>query len=297
MEELFLRKMNVSNEKGGSVSAIKMPSFITDSTIRKAKMDSNERTQLKYSKYADCIIYSLNDNKNLLIDDLIQRAKLSQTKFKFITFNENDSLKLIKKLKEKQIKMQAFINVLFSMAFKTLYNDLGDLSERNHTVVHSHAISLRQFAGDLSQFGQSINDNMGFFANTFWYSCTDEITFENFWDIAQRQTVTLHDKLKSGQQFKSPNYLNFDPSKPFSDFELSNLGVFSASFSSTSQHKIKSCFINVRSEVPIRLCFNNFITINNLLFWSFVYNSYVIHQDLADKMSQTVLDLFQKLID
>lgn len=294
MEDLFLRKLNENNQDAAPVPSIKRPSFID---YEKAKLKSSFETSLKYDRYADVLIKSADNGKYLPVSKLINSAKLNQSKFELISFSEEVSSKLIVKLKQQKVKMQPFLNVLFSMVFKKIYNDLGNESEQNHKTVYGHTVSLRQFSDNQAIFGETINDNMGFFTSSFFYSLSDEITMENFWFLVHKENDIIQQKLTTGEQFKNPNFLDFDPNELFGDFELSNLGIIGSSFNENSLHKIKSCFLNARSESPIRIAFNNFVTVNNLLYWSLMYNSYVVDKQFVCNIIEITKDFLNILLE
>ena len=81
-------------------------------------------------------------------------------KFSFIQFNEEDTAKLVKKLKQEKVTMQSFLNVLFSMACRKVYTELGNEKEKTKTINAAYSTSLKQFAENKIQFGEK-SENMG----------------------------------------------------------------------------------------------------------------------------------------
>ena len=120
---------------------------------------------------------------------------------------------------------------------------------------------------------------------------SDEVTLDNFWSIVRKENENIKLKLENKDQYKPISNFGekeFNPYEYLVDTVITNLGILPDSFSLHSLHKIKSGFISLRSQYALRVFFNNLLTINGSLNWSFGYNSYFLSKHQADIFIQTV---------
>ena len=68
----------------------------------------------------------------------------------------------------------------------------------------------------------------------------------------------------------------------------------------TKMQTIKNVFINIKSEYSEysfkRFIFNNFVTIENKLNWSLVYNSYYVNDQLIEFIYKETLNIFKQIL-
>ena len=297
VEDLFIKRNNPNNQTTTDVIGLFMPSFIDS---EKAKIDSIENTILKYEKYSHVIITLAENGENYIsIEELIELAKENQMKFSFIKLSQEETSKLVRKLKQEKVTMQSFLNVLLSMACRKVYSDLGNETEKTKTIVTNYTVSLRPFAEDKSEFGYlNLSENMGFLIGFLYYMQTNEITLENFWSNVCKENENIKQKLENKDQYKPISNFGekeFDPYEYLVDTVITNLGILPDSFSLDSMHKIKSGFISLRSQFALRVFFNNLLTINGSLNWSFGYNSYFLSKHQADIFLQSLKENLRKL--
>jgi hypothetical protein len=127
---------------------------------------------------------------------------------------------------------------------------------------------------------------------------TNEITLENFWSNVCKENENIKQKLEKKDQYKPISNFGekeFDPYEYLVDTVITNLGILPDSFSFDSMHKIKSGFISLRSQFALRVFFNNLLTINGSLNWSFGYNSYFLSKHQADIFLQSFKENLRKL--
>lgn len=300
VEDLFIKKNNPNNATTTDVIGFFKPSFIDS---EKAKIDSLENTNQKYEKYTDVTITLAENGQDYSsVKELIELAKTNQMKFSFIKLSQEETSKLVRKLKQEKVTMQSFLNVLFSMACRKMYTDLGDETEKNKTIFTLYVASLRQFAEDKSQFGeQNISENMGVFINPLYYMQSDEVTLDSFWSIVRKENENIKLKFENKDQYKSPIYSfddkNFKPDEFYTDVIVSNVGIVPDRFSPEGLHKIKSAFISLRSHFACRLFCNNLCTLNGSLYWSFSYNSFFVNKHLVDMFLNTSKEYISCLAD
>jgi hypothetical protein len=291
-------RTNLFQKAGNSTDLIltknETPSFLS---IDEAK--SIETTNQKYKDYLNVIINS--DTSKLSIIDLIETAKLNQLKFKFITLNQDDSIQLFEKLKQYKVKLQPFLNILFAMTFQRVYQTFGNEKEINRNIILHHTINLRQYHKDVTIFGENINERMGFYTNSFFYLLKKKITLDNFWILVQNETNEMLSRIQKNEHIPKENdaelFSKIKPSELFLDSMTSNLGIFS---NNETLQKIKMCFVNVKGETSDmnfkRFSFNNLITIDNRLHWSFIYNSFLVREQLASFIVDLTLENIKTLI-
>jgi len=296
MQDLFIKNENINMFSNTSfISSFKKPSFALDSNQNQCLLQNNQ--QLKNLK-----IYSVDEKNLIQIENLIEDAKNNQSKFKFIKFEQIDLLKLINKLKSKKIKMQAFLNIIFSFGIQKLYKNKGIKKEKDHTVVYGYAVNLRKFSNNSSIFGfNDLNENMGVHSNIFVSSLRDNIDFNKnisneFWSNVQRENDELLKRLDSNEQFKIPQYLGTQGEICF-DAVLSNIGIMATSFDKDSLHKVKGCWFTSVNELQNKLIFSYFLTIQNTLYWSFLFNCLVISEEIADIIINNIKEIFYDIID
>jgi len=277
-----------------------MPSFLS---IDEAK--SIETTNQKYKDYLNVIINS--DTSKLSIIDLIETAKLNQLKFKFITFNQDDSMQLFEKLKQYKVKLQPFLNILFAMTFQRVYQTFGNEKEINRSIFHRHVVNLKPFLEDQTIFGENINEKMGYYGQLFTYEVKDKLHINEFWINVKKETELMTAKLEKGEQFPKKNHhdipIKINYSELFLDFLNSNLGIISElspKNMTTQLQTIKNVFINIKSEYSEysfkRFIFNNFVTIDNKLNWSLVYNSYYVDDQIIEFIYKETLNIFKQIL-
>jgi len=297
-------RTNLFQKAGNSTDLIltknETPSFLS---INEAK--SIETTNQKYKDYLNVIINS--ETTKLSIIDLIETAKLNQLKFKFITFNQDDSMQLFEKLKQYKVKLQPFLNILFAMTFQRVYQTFGNEKEINRSIFHRHVVNLKPFLEDQTIFGENINEKMGYYGQLFTYEVKDKLHINEFWINVKKETELMTAKLEKGEQFPKKNHhdipIKINYSELFLDFLNSNLGIISElspKNMTTQLQTIKNVFINIKSEYSEysfkRFIFNNFVTIDNKLNWSLVYNSYYVDDQIIEFIYKETLNIFKQIL-
>ncbi len=296
--ELFLKEAD--DNLPSLIPQNAMPSFLS---INEAK--SIETTNQKYKDYLNVIINS--ETTKLSIIDLIETAKLNQLKFKFITFNQDDSMQLFEKLKQYKVKLQPFLNILFAMTFQRVYQTFGNEKEINRSIFHRHVVNLKPFLEDQTIFGENINEKMGYYGQLFTYEVKDKLHINEFWINVKKETELMTAKLEKGEQFPKKNHhdipIKINYSELFLDFLNSNLGIISElspKNMTTQLQTIKNVFINIKSEYSEysfkRFIFNNFVTIDNKLNWSLVYNSYYVDDQIIEFIYKETLNIFKQIL-
>lgn len=293
--ELFLKEADNSPL---IIPQNKLPSFI--------EIDQAKSIETTNQKYKDCLNVIINSETNKLsIVDLIETAKLNQLKFKFITFNQDDSMKLFQKLKQYKVKLQPFLNVLFAMTFQKVYQKFGNENEINRSIFH--VVNLKPFLEDKTIFGENINEKMGYYGQLFTYEVKHELHINEFWINVKKENELMIAKLEKGEQFPKKNsneiLVKINYNELFLDFLNSNLGIISQLSSknmTTKMQTIKNVFINIKSEYSEysfkRFIFNNFVTIDNKLNWSLVYNSYYVNDQLIEFIYKETLNIFKQIL-
>ena len=299
MENLYFNEPNKFSSTS-FVSSFKRPSFLVNSDTRN---DSTaNKAHNKYDKLLKAIIYSVDNRENYLsMKHLIADAKSNTSKFKLITFESNDLFRLVCKLKKEKRKMQAFLNILFSFGIKKLYKEKGNASEIDHSVVFGYAVNLRKFTDNSTIFGSNLNENMGVCSNMFVSSMREEINFDEdfqtmFWSCVQAENNEILKRLDSNEQFKIPYYFGSAGEICF-DMVLSNIGIMATSYSKNSLHKVKSCYFTGVNEFTNKMGFSYFITVNNLLCWSFLFNSLVIDEEIIEIIIDNIKNIFNYIIN
>ncbi len=225
-------------------------------------------------------------------------------KYSFVIFNKDDTSRLVKKLKLEKVTMQSFLNVLLSMSCRQVYAQLGSESEKNKTIVNNYTVSLRPFAEDKSQFGEtSLSENIGFLIGFLYYmdnESKNEDSIKTFWQMVRKENESIKLKIENKDQYKpicNFGEKEFNPFEYLVDTVITNLGIIDESFNSTtSLHKIKSGFISLRSQFALRVFFNNFLTVNGELNWTFGYNSFYLKKQQAEIFLQYFKENFNNLI-
>ena len=136
---------------------------------------------------------------------------------------------------------------------------------------------MRPFAEDKSQFGEaSLSENIGFLIGFLYYmdnESKNEDSIKTFWQMVRKENESIKLKIENKDQYKpicNFGEKEFNPLEYLVDTVITNLGIIDESFSSTtSLHRIKSCYISLRSQFALRVFFNNFLTINGELNWTF----------------------------
>ena len=298
MENLYFSDQNKFSTTS-FVSFFKRPTFFVNLNT---EYEPANKLANKYDRHLKSIVYSVNDRENhFSIKNLITDAQNNISKFKQINFEEKDLFKLIHKLKKENVKMQAFLNMIFSFGLKKLYEDRGNASETDHNVVFAYAVNLRKFSDDSSIFGSDLNENMGVSTNIFVSSLREEIDFSQdfatmFWSCVRLENNEILKRLETNEQFKIPHTFANSGQICF-DMVLSNIGIMATSYSKESLHKVKSCYFTGVNEFTNKLGFSYFITVNNLLCWSFLFHSLVINDEIAETIIQNIKNFFHYLIN
>lgn len=299
MEDMFLRSTPNMLSSTSFVSGFRKPSFVN---LEKAPEKAYSQDKVLKKLSSNVKIYSLDDKENLIsIRELVNTANQNESKFKFIKFEPNELSRLIKKLKEEKVKMQAFLNMLFSFAFQRVYKQRGDPEDRDHSVIYGYAVNLRKFSSNPEMFGENnLNENMGVSTNVFVSHLKEDVDFSQdfsqlFWSCVQNESKEMLNRFQIDEQFKIPNVLGSHGHLKF-DLILSNVGIMNESYSQQeSLHKVKSCYFTGVNELTNKIAFCYFITVNNQLCWSFLYNSFVIDEPIAEYIVTTVKEIFNKL--
>ena len=199
--------------------------------------------------------------------------------------------------------MQSFLNVLFSFGLKKLYLDKGTQNEQDHSVVYGYAVNLRKYANNsLLIDPTNLDQNMGFLTNTFVNSLRDDINFdvclkEQFWYHVHKENDDIRKRFEQNEQFKLPGFVTGSSGDIRFDFVLSNIGIMPSVFKKESLHRVKSCYFAGLNETTSKITFSYFVTVNNLFCWSFLFNSHVIDDFIADEIIRNIKTLFCKVIE
>jgi hypothetical protein len=216
-------------------------------------------------------------------------------------------MKLFQKLKQYKVKLQPFLNVLFAMTFQKVYQKFGNENEINRSIFHRHVVNLKPFLEDKTIFGENINEKMGYYGQLFTYEVKHELHINEFWINVKKENELMIAKLEKGEQFPKKNsneiLVKINYNELFLDFLNSNLGIISQLSSknmTTKMQTIKNVFINIKSEYSEysfkRFIFNNFVTIDNKLNWSLVYNSYYVNDQLIEFIYKETLNIFKQIL-
>jgi len=234
VEDLFIKRFNPNNQTTTDVVGLFKPSFINNEL---AKIDSVEQTHVKYEKYLDKnIITNTENNEQLLVKNLIEIAETNHMKYSFVIFNKDDTSRLVKKLKLEKVTMQSFLNVLLSMSCRQVYAQLGSESEKNKTIVNNYTVSLRPFAEDKSQFGEtSLSENIGFLIGFLYYmdnESKNEDSIKTFWQMVRKENESIKLKIENKDQYKpicNFGEKEFNPFEYLVDTVITNLGIIDTS--------------------------------------------------------------------
>jgi len=188
--------------------------------------------------------------------------------------------------------MQSFLNVLLSLACRHVYIQLGDESEKAKTIVNNYTVSLRPFAEDKAQFGESsLSENIGFLIGFLYFMDDESIKINKvdhltFWRMVHKENESIKAKIQNKDQYKpicNFGEKEFNPYEYLVDNVITNLGIIDESHNkSTSLHKITSGFISLRSRFALRVFFNNLLTVNGQINWTFGYNSFYLKKQHAE---------------
>jgi hypothetical protein len=238
----------------------------------------------------------------LPLNELTKQIALFHMRAIWFKIDESLMKKINKLTKEHNVKINAFLTVVISLAYKKLYQKYcSNDQDKNQEIHYGYTMSLRQFANN-AEFGPSAFENLGTFINYFINKIDKRIDMMNdddwsgsFWPLVIDEHQKLVDMQKRNQHMLSLNP-QFNEHAAY-DYWLTNLGKMSSLYSSTSKHKVTSCRFYTSCPPEQIITFHNLITIDNQLFWSIVYNSIHFTEAAAKQITQTIDQIILKIVE
>lgn len=306
IEDVFYNKFKQIKRNDENLEKFKMASFVD---IEKSILDSYRDPQfLNQNDWENMQFKSLKNNQYVFsLKDLITISKKNNSKFRFVCFDSNVNIQLIKMCKQKNVKFYGLLNVILNMAFKKLYNKYGSNNEidKQHDIYYVNTVSLRCNLDEFVELhGQDCNEIMGYFVNFMLNKSHIEIDKINdptsFWNFVKTETENFQSRLKNNEHLSEPKWAkNLKYNEQNCDYWLANLGVLPYSYKENGLFEINDSFFASKCcrEFKDRFVLNNFVTINNKLYWSISFNSYFTDQFFIDDYINYVKEIVKMIID
>ncbi len=304
IEDVFYERFKQVKRNDDNLGKFKMASFVN---IEQSKLDSYRAPQFLNEQDLDIIkLLSLKTNKNVCsLKDLINISKENNSKFRFVCFDSKINLILIEKCKQANVKFYGLLNAILNIAFKKLYNKYGsNETDKEHDIYYVNTVSLRYKLDESLLHGQDCNEIMGYFVNFMLNKShieTDKIDNpKSFWNFVKNETDNFQSRLKNNEHLSEPKWAkNLNSNEQNCDYWLANLGVLPHNYKEGGIFEISDSFFASKSciEFKDRFVLNNFVTINNKLYWSISFNSYFTDQFFIDDYVNYVKEIVKMVIE
>jgi hypothetical protein len=257
-------------------------------------------------------IYTHDGRLYATVSELVQISKNNTSKFRTLTINRANFAKLLKRCKEKDVKLTSFFNVVMCLAIRMIYEKY-DGTNKYENIVYTTNISLRQY-DEYKQIPNGLNktihgfDDIGCYIglaletfNEMVSSTQDYDWIEKFWKISKSRSDDLHAKLKKSN-YVFPIQLPMkkrEPNEFLYHFGNSNLGLLKTSLTDRKYIKVKQVFASGRVTKDNFLCwFTNLIaSVDDRLCWTVSFNSSIIKQEFIDEYVSCLTKIINKLIN
>lgn len=297
LEDIFPDWLEAKNKNKTLSKSLKRPHFNDLSRAKKIKFNFpkilNEINILNgkfYSLLEPDVVFEINE--------LIEISRKSCTKFRKFELNNSTSSQLIKKSKDKHVKLTSCFNLIIIISFIKLYKMNGlDLDE----IVFYVSVSLRN-SKNLFSNKEIPDEIMGYYNGgiiPIFYNKYQNVEdlIKNFWTEVKLMSDEFHQNLKNDVQKFYPKLTTVtDTEKELSiHFGMSNLGAPSNFLTKQKCIEItKSYFFsNVTPVVLDKYFFNYITTINGKIYWAIGFNSFGLEQSIPDQM----IDFYFNIID
>jgi hypothetical protein len=286
-----------------------MPPYLKKSSP-KTDSDSDQSLLDKYIKNKKYILLKDESERFISICELIKNHSSSSpdntnaTKLITFCFGPEKVRKYLAKCKSEGLKLTGALNMLLILAFKVLSNKYNAELDR---VYFMNSISLRQF---LPEEIRSKAATFSYMANAMpIYFDLDqaepnnsiEYYLENFWRLAKLESNTLHQKIANNQQFIRWDWakVNRTDNQMLFYFFLSNIGAYTwPSNDSSSLFDFKDSYMTLNLKKMDNAKFEleaNTVSINDTLYWSFLYHLSANDYTIMDELKQTLIWLSDKV--
>ena len=222
---------------------------------------------------------------------LIENKKISFTKFMSFVVETEKYLKILKKCKENGLKFTGYISTLI----KTALTEAPDhFSDEHHRTVQK---KFKYYVAASSRDSLKLNNYiMGNYATILYFESKiiDDRNYENFWDLAKKESDEIHFKidtndsassLKEDEKFLKEIEKGFCFDEYEKDFLLSNLGDMTKyCITEANLFKIKEHYLLMsnRKYSIYNVFVNGIATLNSRLFWTISYPSYLVKPEVVD---------------
>jgi hypothetical protein len=304
IEDVFYKRFKQIKRNDDNLGKFRMASFVN---IEKSIFDSYRPPRfLNEDDLENIKLFSLKMSENVCsLKDLTCLSMKNNSKFRFVCFDSKENLILIKKCKQANVKFYGLLNVMLNIAFKKLYNKYGSNEiEKEHDIYYVNTVSLRYNLDESLLHGQDCNEIMGYFVNFMLNKSHIEINEINnpisFWNFVKNETENFQSRLKNNEHLSEPKWAkNLNANEQNCDYWLANLGVLPHTYREDGLFEISDSFFASKSciEFKDRFVLNNFVTINNNLYWSISFNSYFTDQFFIDDYVNYVKEIVKMIID
>jgi hypothetical protein len=222
-------------------------------------------------------------------------------------FDEHKVKKMLEKCKQTGMKLTGALNMLLIIAFQTMH-------ERCHTkleeISYMNSVSLRQFLPDNLKPNSATFSYMANFVPVVFdlrngeNDTSVEYLLRNFWTLAKEESNTLHKKISNNQQYRRFLWKNNkieENQLPFY-FYLSNIGGFSQGCDDAIQ--IQESYMNMdrrknvaNFRISAYFALTSVVSINNVLCWSWCYNTTTYERETIEELSRIILELSDKILE
>ncbi len=309
-EELFINRLKPLEYYLQNRQYLQAPSFINEKDHFSSTYSPLKT--LSIQEELNGKIYTHDGKLYSTVNELVEISKNTTSKFRTLTINRADFAKLLKRCKEKNVKLTSFFNVVICLALRMMYEKY-DGTHKYENIVYTTNISLRQY-DEYKQMPNSLNksingfDDIGCYIGLSIETFNEMLSFtkdkdwiEKFWEISKAKCDDLHAKLKKSN-FVFPIQLPMkkkEPNEFLYHFGNSNLGSLKNSLTDRKYIKVKQVFAAGRVTKDNFLCwFTNLIaSVDDRLCWTVSFNSFVIKQEFIDEYISYLTRIINVLIN
>jgi hypothetical protein len=313
VDNIFRDRKVIDQEFFAKTADYKYPDLPSHLKKSHTKTDSETDQRLFHKFNQDDQYFIKKDEKEcfMSIKELIKNHSsssfdnLNATKLMTFSFEPEKVKKYLAKCKSEGLKLTGALNMLLILTFKSLSKKYN--SELNR-IYYMNSISLRQFlAEDIRRKAASFSymaNAMPIYFDLNQKDSNESIEYylANFWRLAKLESNTLHQKIANNQQFIRWDWtkVNRGENQMRFYYYLSNIGAYTWPTGSNSLIELKGSYMTLNLKKMYSTIFEfaaSTVSINDTLYWSFLYHFSANDYDMMDELKETLIDLSDKIAD